>query len=174
MSNELWSECFDFPNYEVSSTGKMRRAKNKREIKIGIDTRGYSIVRIFYNKKKYTKRIARLVWQSFNDCACNMTIDHIDRNKSNNNLENLRCISYSENSRNRNIYGKNVYKLNEQLKREILSKYRNEKMSLKDIWTRYGIPTNYMGMVIRRGSWDKYLNDREGISEISKNSNKDL
>lgn len=171
--SDNWKQCYDFPNYEVSETGKMRRQLNGREIAIAIDSRGYSVVRIWYNKKKYTKRIAKLIWQTFNDCACGMTIDHIDRNKQNNNLSNLRCISHSENSRNRTIYGKNVYNLNQEKKKEILHKLK-EGASLKSIWIDYGIPTNYMGMVLQRGSWEKLTNDRTGVSEIQTNNTENL
>ena len=49
---------------------------------------GYNVVCIFYNKKKYTKRLGKVIWQSFNECDCVKTIDHIDRNRANNNYQN--------------------------------------------------------------------------------------
>ena len=157
--NEEWKECLDFPNYEVSNTGKVRRLKNSRELVIGVDTRGYSVVRLWYNKKKYTKRIARLVWTTFNDCGCHYTIDHIDRNKKNNNLSNLRCITHKENSANRGIYGKNVYNLDDNKKRHIITSLRNKQRTVKQIWEEYGIPTNYLNIVLQRRSWDKFIDD---------------
>ena len=87
MNNEIeWRAIPSFPNYEASNTGLIRRAKTGDVLKQrDIDmNRPYQIVSIFYNKKKYTKKVSRLIWEAFNDCACGMTIDHIDRNKTNN------------------------------------------------------------------------------------------
>jgi len=162
--NEIWMECFGFPNYEVSNTGKMRRMKTGKEIVIAHDTRNYSVVRIWYNKKKYTKRIAKLVWQSFNQCECKQTIDHIDRNKMNNDLGNLRCISQKENSKNRAIYnGKNKYEITDDIKAEIMDKIKNKNYSLVQIWKEYKIPTNYMSVVLKRGTWNRFLDEQQPI-----------
>jgi hypothetical protein len=160
---EEWKTCLEFPNYEVSNTGKIRRVLNGRQLIIGTDTRGYSVVRLWYNKKKYTKRIARLVWTTFNDCGCHNTIDHIDRDKNNNTIENLRCITHKENSLNRNIYGKNVYNLNDDKKKLIIMQLRNKQKTVKQIWEEFGIPTNYLNIVLQRGSWDKLLNDHTRV-----------
>lgn len=164
MKNDIWVKCYGFPNYEVSNTGKMRRTKNGREIVIATDPNNYQVVRIWYNKKKYTKRIARLVWQSFNDSDCALVIDHIDGNKKNNHIDNLRCITYQENSQNRSIYRqKNRYDLTPEKKAEILYKLKNDKVSTVSIWKEYGIPTNYIGMILKRGTWDRYLNESTSI-----------
>lgn len=164
MTNERWVKCYNFPNYEISYSGKMRRALNGREIAIATDPNGYSVVRIWYNKKKYTKRIARLVWESFFECKCQGVIDHIDRNKKNNNFDNLRCISPRENSMNRSIYReKNRYDLTPEKKAEIIHKLKNDKVSTVSIWKQYGIPTNYIGMILKRGTWDRYLNEPRAI-----------
>jgi hypothetical protein len=159
MSEEKWIESTDFPNYEISNTGKIRRLKNQRELKIAKNSSLYFVVRIYYNKKKYTKSISRLVWEGFNRCKCKETIDHIDRDKSNNNLSNLRCISYKENSLNRNKYH-NDYKLTDEIKKEIINKIKNEGVSTVKIWKEYGVPTNYMSVVLKRGSWNKFLDDK--------------
>jgi len=162
--SEIWKKCYDFPNYEVSNTGKMRRAKNGREIVITTDPNNYQIVRIWYNKKKYTKRIAKLVWQAFNETKCNEFIHHIDNNRANNNLDNLRCISPRENSLNRAIYRiKNKYDLTPEKKTEIINKIKKDKVSLVSIWRDYGLPTNYLSVILKRGSWDKYLNESNTI-----------
>lgn len=162
MNKEKWIESTEFPNYEVSDTGKIRRMKNSRELKLAFNSSDYVVARIYYNKKKYTKSISRMVWESFNNCKCSETIDHIDRDKSNNSLSNLRCISQKQNSLNRNIYKKN-YNLTDDIKKQIINKIKNDKVSTVKIWKEYGVPTNYMSVILKRGSWDKFLDDQQGI-----------
>jgi len=101
MSNEIWKESFEFPNYELSNTGKIRRIKNGKELKIASDLAFYDVVRLFYNKKKYTI-IHRLIALQYMENPDNLPqIDHIDRNKRNNNLDNLRWCSQHTNRLNR-------------------------------------------------------------------------
>jgi hypothetical protein len=161
MNNEIeWREIPSFPNYEASNTGLIRRAKNGEVLKqrdIDIN-RPYQIVSLFYNKKKYTKKVSRLIWEAFNDCACGMTIDHIDQNKTNNNLSNLRCISIADNHKNRTIYkSRNKYNLTDGIKIEIINNYRVGKWSTWDIMKKYNLTSNYITSVIKRGSWDKLV-----------------
>ena len=163
---EIWKEVFEFPNYEISNQGNVRRGKTGKPMKAHIDSRGYQVITLRANNWKYTKKIARLVWTTFNDCACGMTVDHIDRNKHNNNLSNLRCISNKDNSKNRDTYtykSRNTYNLDEATKTQIIYKLRYENYTTHKIWKEYGIPTNYMGSVVKRGTWDKYLH---GIPNI--------
>jgi len=162
MHEEQWIQSMDFPNYEVSDTGKIRRLKNQRELKVATNSSSYVVARIYYNKKKYTKMISRMIWESFNECKCKETIDHIDRDKTNNNLSNLRCISHKENSLNRSEHHNN-YKLSDDIKREIINKIKNEGVSTVKIWKQYGVPTNYMSVILKRGSWNKFLDDQPGI-----------
>jgi len=162
MHNEQWVKSFSFPNYEVSDTGKIRRLKNQKELKLTTNSSSYVVARIYYNKKKYTKSISKMVWEAFNETKCTETIDHIDRDKSNNALSNLRCISSKENSSNRNIYRKK-YQLTNDIKKEIINKIKNDNVSTVKIWKEYGVPTNYMSVILKRGSWNKFLDDKQGI-----------
>lgn len=166
---EIWKQIPSFPNYEASNTGKIRRALNGHILKQrDIDTRKYQIVCIWYNKKKYTKKVARLVWSAFNGCECNETIDHIDRIKTNNSINNLRCISSKENSKNRTIYNeKNKYNLKDEDKINIIRNYRLGIWKISYIAEKYEIPNNYLFMTFRRGSWDKLW--KQQTIEITKN-----
>ena len=161
MNNETeWRVIPSFPNYEASNTGFIRRKKTGTLLKSrGVDKiTPYQVVSIYYNKVKYTKKVARLVWEAFNDCACGLTIDHIDQNKLNNNINNLRCITIADNHKNRTIYkSKNKYNLTDEIRMEIISNYRAGKWSTWDIMNKYKIPSNYITSVIKRGSWDRLL-----------------
>jgi len=157
MINEIWRTIPNHPNYEASNLGRIRRGMNGRVVKqLGSDVRNYQVVTIWTNKKKYTKKVARLVWSAFNDCECDKTVDHIDRNKLNNTITNLRCISNKENLENRTIYReKNKYQITLKDKITIIQNYRMKVWSTWDIAKKYGIPSNYLHTTFQRGSWDK-------------------
>ena len=57
MKKENWVEMWDFPTYEISSLGNVRRTESKRPLKIRGDGNGYNVVCIFYLGRKYTKRV---------------------------------------------------------------------------------------------------------------------
>lgn len=89
----------DFPNYFVSSNGCVFSTKRgvMKELKKEISKAGYERVR-FYNKgvnKLYL--VHRLVLSVFTGGMKDLFVNHIDGNKSNNNLENLEWCTHSEN-----------------------------------------------------------------------------
>lgn len=169
-----WRPIPNHENYEASNTGEIRRVRNERIVsqRKKEELLGYKVICLYTNKKKYTKNVARLIWNAFNDCECEHTIDHIDRDASNNNIENLRCITHSENSRNRNIYSRdsNKYNLTDEIKREIITKYKSGEMSTWDIIHKYKIPSNYIHMVLKRGSWDKLINEPDNVQQSTEDS----
>ena len=161
---EIWEIIPNYPNYEASNTGNIRRLLNGRILKLQTDEAGYRTVMLFTNKKKYNKRVARLVWSAFNGYECDLFIDHIDKEITNNNLDNLRCVNPSENSLNRTDFLKdNRYKLTDDIKKDIIRKYRNGDINTYQINKIYGVRSNYFSMVSKRKTWDKLLNDGERI-----------
>lgn len=57
----------------------------------------------YETNKNISKRLHRLVWETFNgEIPENMQIDHIDGNPANNALDNLKCVTAKENSNNPN------------------------------------------------------------------------
>ena len=164
MNNEItWKEIPSFPNYEASNTGLIRRAKNEKILKSrnleDFDHRRYQVISIYHNKKRYTKKVARLVWEAFNQCECKETIDHIDRAVMNNNISNLRCVSKKMNSGFRDNYSKkdNKYNLTKEKKVEIITNFRNGTWTSWDVMKKFEIPTNYFHMIIKRGTWDRLI-----------------
>lgn len=83
---------------------------------------GYFIVVLSKNGKTKTKRISRLVAGAFIDNPNNFTtVDHIDRNRTNNIYTNLRWANYSMQNKNKT----KIQELSRNLKE--YSKKRKEK-----------------------------------------------
>lgn len=90
-------------------TGEFKWKVNSTRIKAGdfagtTDRRGY--VRIRIGRKKYAAH--RLAWLiSTGEDPAHMTIDHINGNKSDNRISNLRLATNAENQRNKGRYATN-------------------------------------------------------------------
>lgn len=103
---EVWKQITDYPNYSISSFGNVKNMTTGKILKNNINTYGYLRVGLYKNDKAKTFLITRLVGEHFlNNFDPLLDIDHIDRNKQNNNINNLRSVSRSDNLRNRNKFG---------------------------------------------------------------------
>ena len=99
---EEWKIIEECPNYSVSNFGNVKNNKNKL-VKPNISNWGYYRVSLSKKGVKKYYRIHRLVGIAFIENPENKPeIDHIDRNKLNNNLSNLRWAFSFENVRNVN------------------------------------------------------------------------
>lgn len=100
LKDEIWVLARDNDNYLVSSYGRVRNIKNNNILSQG-PVCGYKKVRLSKNGKVKDWTVHKLVFFSFNlnkdPNDKTLIIDHIDGNKSNNNLSNLRQITISEN-----------------------------------------------------------------------------
>lgn len=89
--------------YEISNTGKIRHTSNrlvKRELSLKNSKGSYFSVRLYDGKKWHTKRIHRLVYETFKETIPKgYHIHHIDANKQNNRLDNLQMLSASEHAK---------------------------------------------------------------------------
>lgn len=166
MSNEIWKQIPMFPTYAASNTGKIKNIKRDKEIaQTDVDIRQYKNVSISYKNKAYTKKVSRLVWAAFHGCECPETVDHIDGNVANNHIDNLQCLTMKDNTHRRRSYAKtNKYKLSDDKKREILTKYL-DGVSVWNISREYSIPPNYLYTTFKRGSWNHlcWKDDTENI-----------
>jgi hypothetical protein len=95
LQGEVWKPIEEYPNYEVSSHGRVRSFGSHIK-KTHINGGGYYVV-IFQRSKKL--RVHILVAKTFIDNPNNHPIiNHIDGNKLNNHVSNLEWTTYSENT----------------------------------------------------------------------------
>lgn len=96
LPNEIWKE---FENYYVSSLGRIRHKEKNNLLKPSI-TCGYYKIRLSNNGLVKDYMIHQLVYQIFkgNYDKSKYIIDHIDGNKLNNDINNLRLLTNSENA----------------------------------------------------------------------------
>ncbi len=98
---EVYKPIEGYENYEISNFGNLKNIKTNTMKLPSLDTHGYKIIMLYKNNKGLKKYIHRLVGQTFIENPENKTcIDHIDRNKTNNHVSNLRWATSSENNMN--------------------------------------------------------------------------
>jgi len=88
--------------YAASDCGKVFSYRLGRYLKPGTNTHGYLKVVLCKDGKTKTRKVHRLVAETFLEVDDDRSdVDHIDGNKINNNVDNLRWVSHSENQHNR-------------------------------------------------------------------------
>ena len=102
---EVWKKIDGYENYSISNLGNVRNDSNGKILKGFVMWKGYRCSDL--NGKRL--RISRLVGLAFIPNPYNYNqIDHIDRNKLNDNVNNLRWVSNRDNMINRNIQSNNT------------------------------------------------------------------
>lgn len=98
---EEWKTIEDFPNYMVSSEGRVKNIKYNRLLKPRFNDRGYISFVLYNNGKNHTFRVNRLVAQIFIPNPENKPyIDHINGIRDDNRVCNLRWATHKENMNN--------------------------------------------------------------------------
>jgi hypothetical protein len=97
-------EIEGFPNYLIYEDGRVFNKKRKNYLKPHLIKDGYLRVTLWGDNKKKSFLIHRLLALHFIENPDNKPeVDHIDRNRTNNNLDNLRWVTREENIKNTNF-----------------------------------------------------------------------
>jgi ribosomal protein L22 len=103
-NNEIWKPIEGYEDYEVSSFGRVKSFKSKKNIVGRILkpnlVKGYFVVGLCKDKKEKKASIHQLVAAAFLNYKydrVNSVVNHIDGNKTNNNISNLEVVTQRKN-----------------------------------------------------------------------------
>ena len=129
---EQWMQVNEFPNYMISSCGRVMNITTFQFLKPD-SSRRYPYVLLYSNGNRLKKSIHRLVAESFilnlNNLPC---VDHKDRNKLNSHISNLRWCTRKENQQNisKQKNSASIYKgvcFNKDIKKWVSRIYQNNQ-----------------------------------------------
>jgi hypothetical protein len=98
MSN--WKPITGYPNYAINDCGEVKSLRFDRILKSANSDNGYLYVNLIEDKSKKTTAVHKLVIEHFGPLQPdpNYIVDHIDNNKTNNQIQNLQWLSISSNT----------------------------------------------------------------------------
>lgn len=162
---EIWKDVKGFEGlYQVSNTGKVKSVKHKdrgyEHYIIPYNNQGYSMIGLRKNGKLKSTSIHRLVALNFIENINNLPeVNHVDCNKSNNNVNNLQWISRKENQRHAIKNGlvpvkrgeeQYCHKLTDEKVREIRN---NENLTHRELAKIYNVSKSTITRVKSRRWW---------------------
>ncbi|HHW4399895.1 TPA: HNH endonuclease signature motif containing protein [Aeromonas hydrophila] len=127
-------------SYSISTDGTVTNTETGRILKHAL-CGSYYKVSIMHNKQIHSMYVHRLLALHFIDKpeSNNLVVDHINDDKLDNSLSNLQWVSQSENLKKATRSG--TYKrVPDNIRKELLSKYHDEKQTAKSLSNEYGIP----------------------------------
>lgn len=142
--------------YTVFSNGSVMRNSSRKYIKARPNWAGYMMVHLRHRSINKNVTVHRLVANAFIEKPdSEYDVDHIDNNKSNNNVENLQWLSRSENIKkafkqgrpspkgnsitNRRGYRSPVAKLSQENVKDIKKMLTNRELMQKDIAKMFNV-----------------------------------
>ena len=146
----------NYPNYLINKQGQIYN-KYYKKIMTEQEQKGYKWVKLNATRN-YIHRLLALQYIPTDDIT--LEIDHIDRNRGNNNLDNLRWVNHYENNINKEEakgciyqdrqYWKGRYSWNENGKNEIRQITREDKSEVEDWLEKIKLDHNYIAPVKSR------------------------
>ena len=148
---------------KIFSTKNIGRGKYHKELTQHLRYDGYPVVTVGTNKKRVQKTVHRIIAETFIPNPQNLPeVDHIDNDKTNNRVENLRWISSFENksripfqvrsecrigSKNGNA------KLNENQVREIRQLYNTGEYNMNQLSKMYSCGWTTINHIVKNETW---------------------
>ena len=133
---EKWVDIIGFNNeYQVSDLGRIKSIKSNIIMKQNLKRTGYLNIKLCKNNKEYYLSVHRIVSENFIDNPDNKPhVNHINKIKSDNRLENLEWVTMNENMIHSSLTQKKGIKLNntdyiiDQLDNEVWKRIKGHDM----------------------------------------------
>ena len=154
-----------FPNYSITTNGKVWSHIRNKRLKPYKDSGGHYQVRLYVSSSKsYDKLVHRLILETFvSSCPDGMECRHLDGNPENNNINNLRWGTRSENIQDSIKHGthsclrqgelSNRHKLTEQDVRMIIYIHRTNLFLQREIAEMYNVTRRNISSIINKRTW---------------------
>ena len=97
--NEIWRQIDGYENYYVSNFGRVKNINTERILKQSKNKDGYCQIYLYNDGKAKTFKVHRLVAFAFIGDS-NLSVDHINHDKTNNEVTNLRFATRSQQQQN--------------------------------------------------------------------------
>ena len=160
---ETWRKIPRFPRYESSSFGNIRSTtKNQGGVlRPHKDRYGYFVVTLWENGNRHRLKIHRLILEAFRGAAqAGQECRHLDGNKTNNALDNLKWGSTKENQEDRKAHGdapsgerNGRSKLTAAMVAEIRLLRATRGLRLRELSEKYGVSMAAISLVIKNKRW---------------------
>jgi hypothetical protein len=163
---ERWKPIVDFPDYEVSDQGHVRRRGSLKAFNPKTNNKGYIMVTLRRPGIKRTSwAVHRLVLKTFvGPCPPDHVTNHKNLDKTDNHLENLEWVPQAYNvqhaiENDRFYFAAKMGEQNHASKltvgqvREIRRIHAETKCRYQDIADRFGVTNVMIGKIVRRESW---------------------
>ena len=115
--------------YKINRNGDIWSCIYQKVMKPQLSKDGYLWVKLTKEKVNHKGRIHRLLGLQYIENTENLPqIDHIDRNKLNNALDNLRWVTHTDNMRNKANYKDNLTEEQKEQKVQDLKEYKRKRI----------------------------------------------
>lgn len=162
MNKEEWKEIPGFPSYFVSNLGKIR---GKTGLLLSKSDDGYGYQRVGLRRKGFRKttyaKVHRLVALAFIANPENKkTVEHIDSDRKNNNVNNLKWATHFENNMARIKTGRGT-KLNIRVARIIRNRAIQEKLDINSLAKALRVSSTTIRMILNGKMYNEQLYQEE-------------
>lgn len=174
MNDKELKQIPGFPGYAITKSGRVWSYPKRRSsingkwlIQYPVSD-GHLFVRLYQNNKAYTRRVHRLVLETYSsNCPKGMECRHLNGNPKDNRLCNLKWGTHSENMQDAVRHGTsggflvcgervNTSKLKEKDIRMIVYMYKTKLFKQREIAKIYNIDASSVSNIVCKKTW-KYL-----------------